>query len=158
MYFTEMKNGLVDQWEQTVDVNCKGFLNGIGAVLPKMVARGKGKIVTISSDVPNLAVYCASKTFVETLSEITRRELVGTGVTLKTILPGDVKGTELIMNNSDESAAKKMGVEIGKAVGTGLSRTQLLDTDDIANAVLYALTAPPHVAINTVLIEPRDQA
>ena len=163
MYFTEMKNGLVDQWEQTVDVNCKGFLNGIGAVLPKMVERRKGKIVTISSDAgmrqyPNLAVYCASKTFVETLCEITRRELVGTGVTLKTILPGDVKGTELIMNNSDESAAKKMGVEIGKAVGTGLSRTQLLDTDDIANAVLYALTAPPHVAINTVLIEPRDQA
>ena len=72
-------------------------------------------------------------------------------------ITGRLKGTELIMKNSDESAAKKMGVEIGKAVGTGFSRTQLLDTDDIANAVLYALTAPPHVAINTVLIEPRDQ-
>lgn len=162
MYFTEMKNALVDQWEQTVDVNCKGVLNGIGAVLPKMVARGKGKIVTISSDAgmrhfQNLAVYCASKTFVETLCEITRRELVGTGVTLTTICPGDVKGTELIMKNTDESAAKKIGVEINKPVGEGFSRTQLLDTDDIANAVIYALTAPPHVAINTVLIEPRDQ-
>mmetsp|Transcript_17077 Transcript_17077/g.40954 ORF Transcript_17077/g.40954 Transcript_17077/m.40954 type:complete len:164 (-) Transcript_17077:281-772(-) len=162
MYFTEMKNALVDQWEQTVDVNCKGVLNGIGAVLPKMVSRGKGKIVTISSDAgmrqfKNLAVYCASKTFVETLCEITRRELVGTGVTLTTICPGDVKGTELIMKNTDMSAAKAMGVEIGQAVGEGFSRTQLLDTDDIANAVIYALTAPPHVAINTVLIEPRDQ-
>ena len=154
MYFTEMKNALVDQWEQTVDVNCKGVLNGIGAVLPKMVSRGKGKIVTISSDAgmrqfKNLAVYCASKTFVETLCEITRRELVGTGVTLTTICPGDVKGTELIMKNTDMSAAKAMGVEIGQAVGEGFSRTQLLDTDDIANAVIYALTAPPHVAINT---------
>lgn len=154
MYFTEMKNGLVDQWEHTVDVNCKGVLNGIGAVLPKMVKRGKGKIITISSDAgmrqfQTLAVYCASKTFVETLCEITRRELVGTGVTLTTICPGDVKGTELIMNNSDESAAKKIGVEIGKPVGEGFNRNQLLDTDDIANAVIYALTAPPHVAINT---------
>jgi len=154
MYFTEMKNGLVDQWEHTVDVNCKGVLNGIGAVLPKMVKRGKGKIITISSDAgmrqfQTLAVYCASKTFVETLVEITRRELVGTGVTLTTICPGDVKGTELIMNNSDEAAAKKIGVEIGKPVGEGFNRNQLLDTDDIANAVIYALTAPPHVAINT---------
>jgi len=162
MYFTEMKNALVDQWMHTVDVNCKGVLNGIGAVLPKMVSRGKGKIVTISSDAgmrqfQTLAVYCASKTFVETLCEITRRELVGTGVTLTTICPGDVKGTELIMKNTDTSAAKKIGVEIGKAVGEGFSRTQLLDTDDIADAVIYALTAPPYVAINTVLIEPRDQ-
>jgi len=162
MYFTEMKNALVDQWMQTVDVNCKGVLNGIGAVLPEMVSRGKGKIVTISSDAgmrqfQNLAVYCASKTFVETLCEITRRELAGTGVTLTTICPGDVKGTELIMKNTDTSAAEKMQVEIGKAVGEGFSRTQLLDTDDIANAVIYALTAPSYVAINTILIEPRDQ-
>ena len=154
MYFTEMKNGLVDQWEQTVDVNCKGVMNGIGAVLPKFVARGKGKILTISSDAgmrhfKTLAVYCASKTFVETLCEITRRELVGTGVTLTTICPGDVKGTELIMKNTDESAAKKIGVEIGKAVGTGFKREQLLDPSDVANAVLYALTSPPHVAVNT---------
>ncbi|KAL9185114.1 hypothetical protein ACHAXT_002891 [Thalassiosira profunda] len=162
MFFTEMKNGLVDQWEQTVDVNCKGVMHGIGAVLPKFVARGKGKILTISSDAgmrqfPSLAVYCASKTFVETLYEITRRELVGTGVTLTTILPGDVKGTELIMKNTDQESAEKIGVEIGKAVGTGFARNQLLDTDDVASAVIYALTAPPHVAINTVLIEPRDQ-
>eukprot|EP00970_Alexandrium_tamarense_P008784 scaffold1698_cov201-Alexandrium_tamarense.AAC.13 len=162
MYFTEMKSCLQDQWEQTVDVNCKGVLNGIGAVLPKFIARGKGKILTISSDAgmrqfQSLAVYCASKTFVETLCEITRRELVGTGVTLTTICPGDVKGTELVMKNTDQSAAENLGVEIGKPVGEGFSRTQLLDTSDVAEAVIYALTAPPHVAINTVLIEPRDQ-
>ena len=127
-----------------------------------MVEAKKGKIVTISSDAgvrnfPNLAVYCASKQFVESLTEITRRELVGTGVALTTIQPGDVKGTELIMQNTDKEAAKEMGVEIGQPVGKGFDRNQLLDPEDIANAVVYALTAPSHVAINTVLIEPRDQ-
>ena len=50
MYFTMMKNVKEEEWEQTVDVNCKGVLNGFGAVLPSMVERGKGHIITISSD------------------------------------------------------------------------------------------------------------
>jgi NADP-dependent 3-hydroxy acid dehydrogenase YdfG len=162
MYFTQMKNALMDQWDQTMDVNCKGVMNCIGTVLPAMVEAKAGKIVTISSDAgvrkfPNLAVYCASKHFVETLHEITRRELVGTGVTLHTIQPGDVKGTELIMKNTDQEAADGMGVAIGQPVGTGFGRNQLLDPQDIANAVLMVLTAPSHVAINTIMVEPRDQ-
>jgi NADP-dependent 3-hydroxy acid dehydrogenase YdfG len=83
--------------------------------------------------------------------------LVGTGVTITTICPGDVKGTELIMTNTDQDAATTSGIEIGKPVGTGFAREQLLDVQDVADAVIYALTAPPHVAVNTVLIEPRDQ-
>jgi NADP-dependent 3-hydroxy acid dehydrogenase YdfG len=163
MYFTEMKNALMDQWDQTIDVNCKGVTNCFGVCIPSMVEAGKGKIITITSDAgvrpfPNLAVYCASKHFCEVLTEITRRELVGTGVTLHTIQPGDVQGTELIMKNSDVSAAEKMGVAIGKPVGEGFAREQLLDPVDVADAVLYVLTAPPHVGINTVLIEARDQA
>ena len=70
------------------------MLNGFAAVLPGMVARGKGHIITISSDAgrrvfPSLAVYCASKYFVEVLSEATRRELIGTGLRVTTIQPGD---------------------------------------------------------------------
>eukprot|EP00550_Attheya_septentrionalis_P008648 CAMPEP_0198294586 /NCGR_PEP_ID=MMETSP1449-20131203/23168_1 /TAXON_ID=420275 /ORGANISM="Attheya septentrionalis, Strain CCMP2084" /LENGTH=252 /DNA_ID=CAMNT_0043994577 /DNA_START=45 /DNA_END=800 /DNA_ORIENTATION=- len=153
MYFTKMANALMDQWDRTIDVNIKGVTNGFGAVIPKMVKRGKGRILTISSDAgmrqfQTLAVYCASKTFVETLSEITRRELVGTGVTITTICPGDVKGTDLIMTNTDQDAATTSGVEIGKPVGTGFAREQLLDVQDVADSVIYALTAPPHVAIN----------
>jgi len=162
MYFTKMKNAVMDQWDQTIDVNCRGVSNCYGCVIPQMVASGKGRIVTISSDAgvrdfPNLAVYCASKRFVETLTEITRRELVGTGVSLTTIQPGDVKGTELIMKNTDQEAVESFGIQIGKPVGEGFTREQLLDTDDVANAVLYALTAPAHVSINSVLIEARDQ-
>mmetsp|Transcript_14869 Transcript_14869/g.30588 ORF Transcript_14869/g.30588 Transcript_14869/m.30588 type:complete len:259 (+) Transcript_14869:77-853(+) len=162
MYFTMMKNCNMDEWERTIDVNVKGVTNGFGAVLPSFVERGKGHIVTISSDAgrrifPSLAVYCASKTFVEVLSEGTRRELVGTGVKITTIQPGDVGGTELIMKNSDKEAAEKMGVTIGAPVGEGFNRNQLLDTQDIADAVIYAVTAPSHVAVNEILIEPRDQ-
>lgn len=162
MYFTEMKNAQMDEWDTTIDVNCKGVSNCFGVTLPNMVTAGKGKIITITSDAgvrqfPNLAMYCASKHFCEILTEITRREVVGTGVTLHTIQPGDVKGTELILQNTDQSAAQKMGVEIGKPVGEGFTRNQLLDPQDVANAVVTILTAPPHVAINSILIEPRDQ-
>ena len=152
----------MDQWDQTIDVNCKGVTNCMGVVLPQMTKAGRGKIITISSDAgvrhfPNLAVYCASKAFVETLTEITRRELVGTGVTLHTIQPGDVRGTELIMKNTDQEAADKMGVVINRPVGEGFNDNQLLEPQDVADAVSMVLTAPSHVAINTILIEPRDQ-
>lgn len=162
MFFTKMKNAVMDQWDQTIDVNCRGVTNCYGACIPKMVAAGAGRIVTISSDAgvrdfPNLAVYCASKRFVETLAEITRRELVGTGVSLTTIQPGDVKGTELIMKNTDREAVDSFGIQIGAPVGEGFAREQLLDTDDVAAAVVYALTAPAHVSINSILIEARDQ-
>jgi NADP-dependent 3-hydroxy acid dehydrogenase YdfG len=162
MYFTKMKNAKMDQWDQTIDVNCRGITNCYGTVIPPMVKAGKGRIITISSDAgdrdfPNLAVYCASKQFVETLTEITRRELVGTGVSLSTIQPGDVKGTELLMKNSDQEAVEAFGIQIGKPVGEGFTREQLLDTSDVANAVVYCLTAPAHVSINKVLIEARDQ-
>jgi len=162
MFFHLMKNVKMDEWDMTLDVNCRGVLHCFGAVIPAMVKAGKGRIVVISSDAgvrdfQTLAVYCASKRFVETLTEVTRRELVGTGVSLTTIQPGDVKGTELVLKNTDEEAAAKYGVTIQKPVGEGSKRRQLVDTDDVANAVVYALTAPAHVSINSVLVEGIDQ-
>lgn len=163
MYFTYMKNCKVDEWDTTVDVNCKGVLHGFAAVLPGMVSRGAGHVITISSDAgrrvfPSLAVYSASKYFVEALSEGTRRELVGTGVKVTTIQPGDC-ATDLVRNNTDAEACDAMGVKIGETVGEGWANEwQLLNPSDVADAVVYAATAAPHVAINEVLIEPRDQA
>ena len=63
------------QWEQAVDVNCKGVLNGIGAVLADMLSRGQGHIVNTSSDAgrkvfAGLSVYSASKFFVEAVSQV----------------------------------------------------------------------------------------
>lgn len=163
MYFTMMKNCQEDEWNQTVDVNCKGVLNGFGAVLPGMTERGAGHIITISSDAgrrvfANLSVYCASKYFVEALSEGTRRELVGTGLRVTTIQPGDCR-TDLVMNNTDKEACKAMGVTAGATVGEGWADDwMLLRPEDVADAVLYAATRPAHVAVNEVLVEPRDQA
>ena len=161
MYFTNMKNLHEDEWERTVDVNCKGTMFGIGAVLGGMIERGSGHIVNISSDAgrrifPSLAVYCASKYFVEAMSEGLRREVVGTGLKVTTIQPGDC-ATDLVMNNTDKEAAEEQGVEIGVKVGTGSTENQVLQPNDIAAAVLYAVTAPSHVAVNEVLVEPRDQ-
>ncbi|CAM9262432.1 unnamed protein product [Choristocarpus tenellus] len=162
MYYTNMKNLHEDEWERTVDVNCKGTMFGIGAVLGGMIERGSGHIVNISSDAgrrifPSLAVYCGSKFFVEAMSEGLRREVVGTGLKVTTIQPGDC-ATDLIMNNTDNEAASQQGVEIGAKLGTGASKEQVLQPEDVAAAVLYAVTAPPHVAVNEVLVEPRDQA
>jgi NADP-dependent 3-hydroxy acid dehydrogenase YdfG len=179
MYFTEVKNAMIDQWDQTINVNCCGATNCMGVAIPQMLKEGGGgsssnkggKLVFITSDAgvhdfQHLAVYCASKRFVETLCEITRWEFVGTGVTLHTIQPGhgDVKGTELILQqNTDQEAATTMGVEIGKPVGEGFSCDQLLDPSDVADAVVTVTvtvltrTAPKHVSINSILIEPRDQ-
>lgn len=61
------------------------------------------------------------------------------------------------MNNTDKEAAADIGVPIGVKVGTGATVNQVLQPADVASAVLYALTAPSHVAVNEVLVEPRDQ-
>lgn len=163
MYFTMMKSGHWDEWEQQVDVNCKGVMNSCGAALPYMLNRKSGHIVNISSDAarqtfPALTVYNASKAFVHEFSKGLRCECVGTGVRVSELQPGDVR-TDLIMKNTDKEAAEKLGVAIGEKIGGdgAFDQNSVLNTQDIADAVKYALTAPPHVGVNEILIEPRDQ-
>jgi NADP-dependent 3-hydroxy acid dehydrogenase YdfG len=152
MYFTLMKNVRAEEWERTVEVNCKGALNCVGAVLPGMLARGRGHIVTISSDAgrvvfPGLAVYSASKSFVEALSKGLRLETADTGLKVTTIQPGNV-ATDLLELSGDEEALEQYGQPTGGKV---------LDPEDVARAVIYALSQPDHVAVNEVLVEPRDE-
>lgn len=152
MYYTMMKNVRADEWERTVEVNCKGALNCVGAVLPGMVERGRGHIVTISSDAgrvvfPGLAVYSASKFFVEALSKGLRLETAGTGVKVTTVQPGNV-GTDLLALSGDEEALEEYGQPTGARV---------LDPEDVAACIVYALSRPEHVAVNEVLVEPRDE-
>ena len=80
----------MDMCAKTIDVNCKGTLNGVAAVLPKMLARKSGHIVNISSDAgrkvfPGLGVYSASKMFVEGISQALRLEHVGSGLRVTSI-------------------------------------------------------------------------
>ncbi len=147
-----MKNLYEDEWERTVDVNCKGALNCIGAVLEGMLARGRGHIVTISSDAgrkvfPGLGVYSGSKFFVEAVSQGLRLETVGTGLKVTTIQPGNV-ATDLLALSEDTEALERYGQPSGARV---------LHPEDVAAAVVYALEQPDHVAVNEILVEPRDE-
>ena len=113
MFYSLMKNAYEDDWERTVDVVCKGMLNCVGAVLGGMIARRRGHIVTISSDAgrkvfPGLAVYSASKSFVEALSQGLRLETVGTGLKVTTIQPGNV-ATDLPALSHDAEALERYG-------------------------------------------------
>jgi NADP-dependent 3-hydroxy acid dehydrogenase YdfG len=152
MYYTLMKNSYEDDWEQTVDVVCKGMLNCVGAVLGGMIDRRRGHIVTISSDAgrkvfPGLAVYSASKFFVEALSQGLRLETAGTGIKVTTVQPGNV-ATDLVSMSADGEALEAYGQPSG---------ARMLDPEDVAASVVYALAQPEHVAVNEVLVEPRDE-
>jgi NADP-dependent 3-hydroxy acid dehydrogenase YdfG len=152
MYYTLMKNVREEEWERTVEVNCKGALNCVGAVLPGMLERGNGHIVTISSDAgrkvfPGLSVYSASKFFVEALSQGLRLETAGTGLRVTTVQPGNV-ATDLLSMSTDEEALEEYG---------GTSGARVLDPEDVAASVVHALVQPEHVAVNEVLVEPSDE-
>lgn len=152
MYFTMMANVQTDDWERTVDVNCKGLLNCLSSTVPGMLSRGRGHIVAISSDAgrkvfPGLGVYSASKFFVEATLQGLRVETAGTGLRVTSVQPGNV-ATELLSMSTDAEALKKFGEPSGAKV---------LDPEDVANMIVYALRQPQHVAVNEVMIEPRDE-
>jgi len=152
MYYTMMKNLREEEWERTVEVNCKGAINCVGAVLPGMLERGKGHILTVSSDAgrkvfPGLAVYSASKFFVEALSQGLRLETAGTGLKVTTVQPGNV-ATDLHSMSTDEEALEAYG---------GVDGSRVLNPEDVAASVVHALVQPEHVGVNEILVEPRDE-
>lgn len=152
MYFTMMANVQTDEWERTVDVNCKGLLHCLASIVPRMVGRGTGHIVAISSDAgrkvfPGLGVYSASKFFVEATLQALRVETAGTGLRVTSIQPGNV-ATDLLGMSTDAEALKKYGEPSG---------AQVLSAEDVAGSIVYAVCQPEHVAVNEVLIEPRDE-
>jgi NADP-dependent 3-hydroxy acid dehydrogenase YdfG len=152
MYFTLMTNAEIDQWERTVDVNCKGLLNCLAAVVPDMVRRSSGHIAVISSDAgrrvfPGLGVYSASKFFTEAVLQSLRLETVGSGLRITSVQPGNV-ATDLFDLSTDDVALERYGQPTGAKV---------LEPVDVAAAVVHALRQPDHVAVNEVLIEPRDE-
>jgi thioester reductase-like protein len=152
MYFTMMHNLHVEEWERTVDVNCKGLLHCLSSVLPSMLSRGTGHILAISSDAgrkvfPGLGVYSASKFFVEATLQSLRLETAGTGLRITSVQPGNT-ATELLGMSTDQEAIKKYGEPTGAKV---------LDPEDVAGSIVYALKQPEYVAVNEVLIEPREE-
>jgi NADP-dependent 3-hydroxy acid dehydrogenase YdfG len=136
----------VEEWDRMVDVNIKGVLHGIAAVLPEMTARGSGHIVNIASIgalsvVPTAAVYCATKYAVRAISDGLRQENERLRVTC--IHPGVVE-SELADSITDPVAAKAM--ESYRAIA--------LTPDAIGRAVRFAVEQPEDVDINEIVIRP----
>lgn len=142
-----------DEWEQMVDVNLKGVLNGIAAVLPQLTTHKEGDIINISSMAahryfPGGAVYCATKSAVKMLSEGLRQELAPKyGINVTSIEPGAV-ATNLTATITDEDIKEKL---------SDMQEMTTLESEDIANAVYYALTQPKRVNINDIYIVPSEQ-
>jgi len=152
MYFTLMANVQSEEWERTVDVNCKGLLHCLSFTVPGMLARGSGHIVAISSDAgrkvfPGLGVYSASKFFVEATLQSLRLETAGMGLRVTSVQPGNT-ATDLLGMSTDAEAVKKYGEPSG---------AQILDPENVAESIIFALRQPLHVSVNEVLIEPRDE-
>jgi NADP-dependent 3-hydroxy acid dehydrogenase YdfG len=133
-----------DEWDRIVDVNIKGVLNGIAAVLPIMQAQGDGQIINTASTGAHavgaqFGVYCASKYAVRAITEGLRQEMTNLRVTL--ISPG-VTESELghDISVTDTAAAVQQ------------LRSIALDSKAIANAVLYAISQPADVDVNEMII------
>jgi NADP-dependent 3-hydroxy acid dehydrogenase YdfG len=136
----------VDEWDQMIDVNVKGVLYGIAAVLPEMTARGSGHIVNIASIgalavSPTAAVYCATKFAVRAISDGLRQERQDIRVTC--IHPGVVE-SELASTITDPEAAELMEAY----------RSIALKPDAIGRAVRFALEQPEDVDVNEIVVRP----
>ncbi len=136
----------VDDWDRMVDVNIKGVLHGIAAVLPGMLARGSGHVVNIASIgaltvSPTAAVYCATKYAVRAISDGLRQENERLRVTC--IHPGVVE-SELADGITDPAT-----IEVMKAY-----RAIALQPDAIGRAVRYAIEQPEDVDVNEIVVRP----
>lgn len=139
-----------DEWDRMVDVNIKGVLWGIGAVLPSMKARGHGHIVNIASIgalsvVPTAAVYCATKFAVRAISDGLRQESPDIRVTC--VNPGVVE-SDLASTITDEKTMAMMDEY----------RSIALQSADIARAVRHVIEAPAHVDTTEITIRPTASA
>lgn len=136
----------VEEWNRMIDVNIRGVLHGIAAVLPNMEKRGRGQVINIASIgahavSPTAAVYCATKYAVWAISEGLRQESERVRVT--TICPGVVE-SELADSITDASARDAMKT----------FRRIAITPDAIARAVAYAIEEPDDVDVSEVIVRP----
>ncbi len=148
-----IQDGDVADWDAMIDGNVKGLLYVSKAVMPVMVARQSGHIINLSSvagkqTYPNGAVYCASKSAVEAISEGMRYDLTQHGIKITNIAPGAVETDfSLVRFKGDADRAKK--------VYEGFEPIQ---PEDVADAILYAVSTPARVTIADIVLYAKAQA
>ncbi|RAR43816.1 SDR family oxidoreductase [Paenibacillus sp. MDMC362] len=143
-----------DEWHQMVDVNIKGVLNGIAAVLPTFTSQKSGHIITTSSVAglkayPGGAVYGATKWAVRDLMEVLRMESAqeGTNIRTATIYPAAIQ-TELLDTITDKNISEGM---------TALYEQYGISPDRVANVVAFAIDQPEDTNVNEFTIGPTKQ-
>ncbi|EOA9916286.1 SDR family oxidoreductase [Staphylococcus aureus] len=129
----------VDEWDSMIDVNIKGTLYTAQAALPTMLEQSSGHLINIASIsgfevTKSSTIYSATKAAVHTITQGLEKELAKTGVKVTSISPGMVDTAITAAYNPSDR--KK------------------LDPQDIAEAVLYALTQPKHVNVNEITVHP----
>ncbi len=155
MLLSFMNKLKVEEWEHMIDLNLKGVLYGIAAVLPLMREQRRGHVINISSDAdrkvfPGSAVYSATKAAVTLLSEGLRFELAREQMPIRvTSISAGAVTTELAKHITDKDIFD---------VFRSHPSIEFMKPADIAAAVLYAVTQPPHVDINNILLRPTQQA
>ena len=148
-----LQQGDVADWDGMIDTNVKGLLYVTRAFLPSMVERNSGHIINICSIAghelyPKGAVYCATKHAVRALSKGLRMDLFGTKIRVSSVDPGAV--------HTNFSEVRFKG---DKARAAALYEGfEPLTGEDVANAVVYCASCPPHVNISEIIIMPTDQA
>jgi NADP-dependent 3-hydroxy acid dehydrogenase YdfG len=136
----------VDEWNRMIDVNIRGVLNGIAAVLPTMQAQERGQVINISSIgglsvVPTAAVYCATKYAVRAISDGLRQETDKIRVTC--VYPGVVE-SELANTITDTETAKIIDIY----------RQIALKPDAIASAIAHVINQPEDVDTSDIVVRP----
>lgn len=152
-----MQSGMIHgadtrEWVRMVETNLLGSMYAAHAALPHLIDT-RGAIVQVSSTSGRISslgsgVYAATKFGISAFAESLRQEVAGRGVRVIVIEPGFV-ATELTTHITDP-VMRAAAAEIGQSMRT-------LDPQDIADAVVYALSQPDHVAVNELLIRPTEQ-
>lgn len=147
-----LQEGDIEHWETMIDTNVKGLLYVSRAIIPGMLERNSGHVVNIGSVAghscyPNGNVYSATKFAVNALSQSMRLDLFGSAIRVTEIAPGAVETEFSEVRWNDKQRAKEFYKDF-----------QPLMAEDVADAVLYAVTRPQHVDIAQMLIMPTVQA
>jgi NADP-dependent 3-hydroxy acid dehydrogenase YdfG len=152
MLLSRIERSLSDQWRQMFDVNVLGLLYATDAAIEVMKRQGGGHLVNISSVAGRKVrttggVYSGTKWAVNAISEALRMELLEDKIRVTVVEPGAV-ATELPDHITDEEARENL---------SGLLKLDILQPEDIANAIAYAVTQPERVSVNEILIRPTQQ-
>lgn len=161
MNLSMLSDGDPQEWSRELDINVKGVLNGIRAVLPIMKKQGNGHIITTDSIAglntwAGYAIYSGSKYAVRAIMESLRQEVAADHIKTTTLCPG-VVATGLIHTNGD-TRTKQIDPESAELMAhPKKDPLAILQPEDIAQAVAFAIDTPANMAVNEMVIRPVGQ-